>query len=395
MHRRGGKSKTALNQQITRLPIHRRLALFLFPFYTQAKKVIWRDPDMMKHFPRDYIRKINDSELYIEFKDGSRWQLGGADNPNSWRGINPIDIVFDEYQEMKKEVWTEIFRPVLAENKGTATFTFTPKGRNHAFELFEFARNNKGLEWDSFFFPVSATKAIEDKELEEARKTMPQVLYDQEFECKFIEGASQAFRRIRENLWEGDLEILPDKFYQIGIDLAKYVDWTVLTPFDLHTFFAGKQDRFNQIDWNLQKARIEAMARRFNNARCNIDSTGVGEPIFEDLQRQEVDVFPYHFTEESKQRLLQNLAIMLEQDKIKIPNDEGLISELESAQWTLEGRKAKIVIPEGLPSDRVISLALAVWGATTKIPHKDVKRISEFGNIKIEDNVSRFNYEQT
>lgn len=67
--------------------------------------------------------------------------------------------------------------------------------------------------------------------------------------------------------------------------------------------------------------------------------------------------------------LLNNLAMLLEQDKIQIPNDEGLITELESFQYSLSPLgKIKVGVPEGMHDDRVISLALAVWGASNPIP---------------------------
>lgn len=161
--------------------------------------------------------------------------------------------------------------------------------------------------------------------------------------------------------------------FQLGVDLAKYNDWTVLTPFSLNTFIVYPQERFNQIDWNLQKARIEAMARRFNNALIWPDSTGLGDPIVEDLKARGLNIGGedgrgFKFTEISRQNLLNNLAILLEQDKIKIPDDEGLIAELEAFQYTLtENGKIKVKVPEGLHDDRVMSLALSVYGATTPV----------------------------
>ena len=69
------------------------------------------------------------------------------------------------------------------------------------------------------------------------------------------------------------------------------------------------------------------------------------------------------FTETSRANLLNNLAILLEQDKIKIPDDEGLISELEAFRYELSDRgKIKVTVPEGMTDDRVMSLALSVWG---------------------------------
>ena len=65
-----------------------------------------------------------------------------------------------------------------------------------------------------------------------------------------------------------------------------------------------------------------------------------------------------------REELLKNLAILLEQDKIKIPNDEGLISELESMRYELGDRgKLHLKVPDGMTDDRIMSLALAVWDA--------------------------------
>jgi phage FluMu gp28-like protein len=177
---------------------------------------------------------------------------------------------------------------------------------------------------------------------------------------------------VDQNLWDGKEDIKDGELFQLGVDLAKYQDWTVLTPFSLHTFKAHQQDRFNQVDWNLQKAKIEAAARRLNDAKVVVDSTGVGDPIAEDLERTGLEVESFKFTEISRKQLLDNLAILLEQDKIKIPNDEGLISELKSMTYrlviTATGKsKLSVQVPEGMTDDRIISLALAVWGVDEPI----------------------------
>ena len=382
MHRKSGKTKTILNRQIRKMasPTGKKgLYLYLFPQYSQAKKVIWQDPEMMQHFHPALIEKKNDTELFIKTKTGCLWLLGGADNPDSWRGTNPVDIVFDEFAEMKEEIWTAFALPVLTANGGTATFVFTPRGQNHAHKLMQ--RTRKDSTWEQFLLSVNETGAIPESELAIAREGMTQALYEQEMLCKFIEGASNVFRRVRENTWEADLKVLPGKIFQLGVDLAQSQNWTVITPFDLHTFKAGNQERFNQIDWNLQEAKIEAASLRFNRALTRVDSTGIGDPIYESLKRKGVNVEPYHFTEESRRNLLLNLAIKLEQDTIKIPNDEGLIEELGGARYEIgEKGRTKIVWPEGITNDRVMSLALSVWGAQRPLPHDSVRRASsEFG----------------
>lgn len=369
-HRRSGKSLTALNSQIVRTQLKKGIYYYFLPTYRQAKAVIW-DSLVKNHIPKEIVEKMNDSELAIYYKNGSIQRFVGCEDIDKHRGINPIDVVFDEFSEMNEQIWTAIIQPVLRENKGTATFIFTPKGKNHSWKLTEMAKQNSN-EWFVSIQGVQDTNVFTADELGEIKRNTPQALYEQEYECKFLEGASQFFKRIHQNKYPKDYMLNEDGEYQLGVDLAKYNDWTVLTPFNMNTFIVHPQERFNQIDYNLQKAKIEAMARRFNNAKIWPDSTGVGDPIVEDLKARGLNIGNegegFKFTESSRQNLLNNLAILLEQDKIKIPDDEGLISELESFQYTLnESGKIKVRAPEGLHDDRVMSLALAVWGATSPI----------------------------
>ncbi len=365
-HRRAKKSRSALNKQVMRI-IDRTspgVCYYVLPTYRQAKQVIW-DALINDHVPREIILKKNDSELAIYYKNGVIQRFIGAEDYDKHRGTNPFDVVFDEFSEQPEQIWTAIFQPVLMENGGTATFVFTPKGKNHSWKLLQMAKSNPL--WFCSIKGVKDTSVFKEEELAEVRRNTPAALYQQEYEVEFLDGASQFFKRIKNNTYPKDT-ILPEHGdFQLGVDLAKYNDWTVLTPFSLNNFIAYPQERFNQIDYNLQKAKIEATARRFGDALIWPDSTGVGDPIVEDLKARGLRIGNegegFKFTEVSRQNLLNNLAILLEQDKIRIPDDEGLISELESFQYSLtETGKIKVKCPDGLHDDRVMSLALSVYG---------------------------------
>lgn len=366
-HRRARKTRTALNKQVMRIfKQPRGVYYYVLPTYRQAKAVVW-DSLVRDHIPDEIVDKKNDSELAIYYKNGSIQRFVGAEDPDKHRGTNPIDVVFDEYSEQSERIWTEIFQPVLRENKGTATFVYTPKGKNHSWKLLELAK--KQPNWYVDVQTVHDTKMFTDAELAEIRMNTPLALYQQEYECSFLESAASFFRRTRENVYDATSAPEQGHEYQLGVDLAKYQDWTVITPFDLNTFRVLKQDRFNQIDWNLQKARIQVAWHNFYKGRSNIDATGVGDPIVEDLIASGMNVNPFKFTEQSKRELLTHLAILLEQDKIKIPNDPELLSELDAIQWELsDGGKTRISTVDGMTDDRVMSLALAVWGASTPRP---------------------------
>lgn len=367
-HRRARKSRTALNKQIMKILQRKEpgVCYYILPTYRQAKQVIW-DALINDHVPKEIIDKKNDSELAIYYKNGVIQRFIGSEDPDKHRGTNPFDVVFDEYSEQPEQIWTAIFQPVLRENKGTATFVFTPKGKNHSWKLVQLARDNPE-EWYVDIQTVQDTGMFSERELDEIRRNTPQALFNQEYMCDFVESAGQFFRRITQNTYDKDLQLPEQGDFQIGVDLAKYNDWTVITPFNLNTFIVYNQERFNQVDWNLQKARIEATTRRFGDALVWPDSTGLGDPIVEDLKQRGLriggDGQGFKFSETSRRQLLDNLAILLEQDKIKIPNDEGLIAELESFRFELsESGKIKVTVPEGLHDDRVMSLALAVWEA--------------------------------
>lgn len=345
---------------------------YVAPYYNQAKKIVWQEPEMLGKFvPPQIWKNRNNSELTVPFPNGSILYVLGADKPDSLRGPNPRGVVLDEYGDMKADVWSGIIQPIMTANReGWTWFVGTPKGRNDFYNKYVYAKQGDDKNWFASHLKASQSGIINKEALEDAKRTTTQAFYSQEYECDFLENAGSFFRRVRDNTYEGDIAPELGHVYKIGADLAKYQDWTVLTPFDLNTFRVGKQDRFNQVDWNLQKARIESLAYRFHNATVTVDSTGVGDPIAEDLGRR-LTLDPqegFKFTENSRRQLLDNLALLLEQDKIKIPNDEGLITELESMRFVMkmsEAGKGKIhvEVPDGMTDDRIMSLALAVWNA--------------------------------
>ena len=364
-NRRSGKDKTCFNYMVKKAFEKVGTYFYFLPTYKQAKRVIWDNIDnegfkMLDHIPKELITSTNATELKIELRNGSIIQLIAADEfKSSGVGTNPIGVVFSEYSISSPEAW-KFVAPILAVNGGWAIFNFTPRGMNHAFALLNQYKENP--KWFVEVLTNNETQVLTGEALEEERNNNPQEIFEQEYYCKFIEGAGQFFKNINVNLIEEETEFNPTHRYQVGVDLAKYNDWTVITIIDLNTFRVLKQDRFNQIDWVLQKAKIEAIYHKYGKPLIYMDSTGVGDPIYEDLLRRGLRVEGYKFTEQSRKDLLNNLAIKLEQGKIKIPDNEILKNELQSFHYEIgDTGRVKLVVPEGLHDDTVFSLALAVW----------------------------------
>lgn len=366
-HRRSGKTAMALNEQIRKAVTAKNVYYYFLPTYGQAKRVIW-DVLVKTHVPMQLVDKMNDSELTIYWKNGSIQRFVGAENLSSHRGIGPIDVVFDEFAEMNEEIWTTIVQPVLRQNHGTATFIFTPRGRNHAFKLLQQAKDSP--DWWYSVKTALDTNAITPEELAEAKRTTTKAFFDQEYMCAFLEGASQFFVGMEDIIGDGVLTFRDERFYQVGLDLGKYQDWTVLTPIDRHTYKMGNPLRFNQTDWNFQKDKIKAYMSKIKQHQLVMDATGLGDPIYDDLHKEAgMNINPFKFSAASREPLLKEFAIKIQNKEIILPNDPTFLDEMRSMQYTLgKNGKIHIQVPDGVHDDCIMSGALAVHDLIGKVP---------------------------
>lgn len=363
-HRRAGKDKACWNYMIKRAFERVGTYFYFLPEYSQAKKVIWDNIDndgfkMLDHIPENLIKSTNATELKATLINGSVIQLIGADNfHKSGVGTNPVGVVLSEYSINNPAVWNFI-RPILAVNGGWAIFNFTPRGQNHAYQLMEMAKDNE--EWFVQKLTIEDTGILTEEDMDrERREGMSQAMIDQEYYCKFIESATSFFKNINEvcTLEEGPHNPLHQ--FQMGVDLAKYQDYTVISVIDLNTLEQVFIERFHQMDWNLQKAKIEAAYHKFGRPKGFIDATGVGDPIVEDLNRRGINLEPYKFNETNRKDLLTNLQIRMEQGKVRLLNNEVLKDELGYFQYELSDRgKLRIKVPDNLHDDTVFGTALS------------------------------------
>jgi len=194
-HRRSGKDSTALN--LTACAAHRRTGVYwhMLPTATQARKAVWDAINangqkvLDQVFPRKLRASTNTSEMKITLKSGSVWQLVGSDNYNNLVGANPVGIVFSEYALADPAAWDYV-RPILAENGGWAVFIFTPRGRNHGYQLLEMARRNP--DWFAEVLSVEdtvrgdGTPVIQPNVIDEDRQAgMAEEMVRQEYWCSF------------------------------------------------------------------------------------------------------------------------------------------------------------------------------------------------------------------
>jgi hypothetical protein len=202
-HRRAGKTTACVNDLLKAAidsDRDRPRFCYISPLYKQSKDIAW---DALKHFagPLTAIgAEFNESELRVDFPNGGRVRLYGADNPDSLRGIYLDGVVIDEPAQIRPSLWTEVVRPALSDRQGWAAFIGTPAGKNDFYDIAERAKASE--DWFYLQLKASETGLLDEQELFDARQQMGQDRYDQEYECSFeaaIQGAyyAEALKRVR------------------------------------------------------------------------------------------------------------------------------------------------------------------------------------------------------
>ena len=229
-HRRSGKDKTALNFVIKRMFERVGQYYYFFPTYRMGKKILWDGIDnagmkLLDHFPDELTVSKNETEMKIKTINGSLFQIVGSDNFNTIVGPNPVGCVFSEYSLQDPRAWGFV-RPIFTENKGWAIFLYTPRGRNHGFDLYLMAKDNPS--WFCEILTVKDTKTISEADIEEERRAgMDEELIQQEFFCSFFGAVSGAYyaRQLESARKENRITNVPwipqipiDTWWDLGID---------------------------------------------------------------------------------------------------------------------------------------------------------------------------------
>lgn len=298
------------------------------------------------------IKRKNENQ-FIELITGGRIEFWSLENQLAGRSRKYKRSVIDEAAFVKNlwKVWTESIRATLTDLKGDAWFLSTPRGKNDFFKLF---MRGKSFEknWMSWQMSTYSNPYIDDEEINDAKADLPELAFLQEYMAEFNENVANPFGSDHIKKCTKPLSTKPAKFW--GIDLAKSVDWTVIIGFDED----GNVCQFHrfQKDWLQTKQTIIALIPK--NDPVEIDSTGVGDAIVEDLQKHFNAMYGFKYTSKSKQQLMEQLASSIHKAEISFP--EGTIKdELDIFEYIFTSTGVKYSAPDGFHDDCVNALALA------------------------------------
>ncbi len=348
-------------------PKDRSMGWVVAPTYELTDKVFRELVILVAEHLRHRLVTLKEGErrLILRNMAGGLSEIRGktADNPVSLLGEGLDWLIVDEASRLKPTIWEGYLSQRLIDKKGWALLISTPKGKGWFYDMFRLGQSDDPdhQSWNN----SSWTNPYLDAALiEQERTRLPERVFRQEYGGEFIEGAGQVFRKIRDCATGEWQEPDPSKAYCAGLDLAKVEDFTVLVIMkeDREVVFV---DRFHRLDWSLQVNRIRAAVEKYNNAWVYVDSTGVGEPVYEALLTAGVNAEPYPFTQKSKAALIDNLSLLFEQELITLPRSDLWpvgIGELEAFQYSItDAGNIRTGAPHAYHDDCVIALALAAW----------------------------------
>lgn len=186
----------------------------------QARDVMW---SVLIEIGGPVIKTAHINNLQITLVNGSTISLKGSDRPDTMRGVSLKFVVLDEYAGMRPTVWEEVLRPALADQKGHAVFIGTPTGRNHFWELFQYATVSGDPDWKSWHLTSFDNPMLDPEEIEAAKKSMSSFAFRQEFLAKFEAKDSELFREEWLKFREEPLgKPLTGHSYYIACDLAGF-----------------------------------------------------------------------------------------------------------------------------------------------------------------------------
>jgi len=349
--RRFGKSKMSV-RILSKVAIAGNPAGYFAPTYKLLEGTFKECLDCLEPM----VKRKHDNQ-FIELITGGSIEFWSLDNPQAGRSRKYKTVIIDEAAFVKNlwEAWTQAIRATLTDLKGDAWFLSTPKGKNHFYRLHQLDGNNE--QYKSFTMTSYDNPMINPKEIDDARYTLPEMIFKQEYLAEFVDGSALLFnnRVLKDSQPYGNA--------YAGIDLGRADDYSVLSIFNER----GEQiyiERWRHTDWSAIVKNIAEGIRQNNVRSVLVEVNSIGDVIFELLEkelRNYCRVEPFTTTAQSKKEVVEQLIVANQNAEVTFCNAEWLDKELEmfSYEYNPKTRHIRYSAPSGFHDDGVMSTCIA------------------------------------
>lgn len=293
----------------------------------------------------------------ITLLNGAVIWFKSGDKPNSLYGEDVYAVVIDEASRMKEDAYIAV-RSTVTYTRGKIRLIGNVRGRKNFF--YKLARRAEHGDPEMGYHKIVASDAViagvlDAKEIEDARTQMPEQSWRELYLAEASDDGGNPFglQHIQACVVPALSTGTPAVW---GWDLAKRQDYTVGIALDAAGYVC-RLERFQHMPW---PEILENIVKMTKGVPALVDSTGVGDPIVDFLQRRPGGRFEgYHFTQASKQKLMEGLAVAIQSRNITYPTGV-IVQELEQFEFNYSRTGVSYSAPEGYNDDCVCALALAV-----------------------------------
>jgi len=314
----------------------------------------------IKYSPFPEIKLINGSKILARSTARDGLYLRG-------KGANGVAIT--EAAFIKDRIYQEVIRAMVLDRQGDIRLESTPNGMNYFYKIFQEGLNDSSGYYKSFHATAYDNDRLDREEIDRIRKEIPELAFRVEYLAEFVEDDTFVFKWsvLQEVFDDYELQEEPEKdhIYSIGVDLAKYQDYTVIIVLDVTTvphkvveFRRYRNKLYSDIIPEINQLQAKYRAPVF------LDATGVGDPVSEHI----VNCVPFVFTSKTRSELISHLVVTIENQRILLPASLTVLrDELRYFQNVKRGMTVRPEAAPGYNDDCVMALALAEW-ITASVP---------------------------
>jgi len=333
--RRWGKSLISKQYTITEA-LDGKINAYITPNYSLAK--VFFD-EIAKIIPNE-VATINKSDLVFKFVTGGEIRFFTGERLDNLRGLKFHNVIIDEacYIPNLEDAWNNAIRPTLTDYQGRALFISTPRGKDFFYRLY--LRSGE-KDFESFKYTTYDNPFINDIEIDDAKRTLPDHVFRQEYLAEFVDGGASLFPEL-----QIDNNAIPSINTYGGLDVGRADDYTVLSIFN----DVGKQvfiKRWRQMDWSSIIREVVIELNRFK-PQLMIEINGVGDPIFEQVQKAyDGYVYPFQTNSKSKQDIIEQMIVANNNKEFSILNEAWLVSEFNvfTYEYNVKTRNVRYAAP--------------------------------------------------
>ena len=160
--------------------------LIMSPNYALSQISFDLQRNLIKHFDLE-VTKDNAKDKVIEISNGSTVRMGSVNQVDSCVGRSYDLIIFDEAALADgKDAFNVALRPTLDKPNSKGIFISTPRGRNNWFSEFYYRGYSDDFpEWVSIKATYRDNPRMAQSDIDEARKSMSDAEFRQEYEADF------------------------------------------------------------------------------------------------------------------------------------------------------------------------------------------------------------------